>query len=77
MKTHIPHLKPKVIKYRSYKRFDPEMFLQDVANTDFNVDPNDADLSYRNLSSAFRKLVDKHAPLKTKVQRGNTAPFMN
>ena len=77
MKTHIPRLKPKVIKYRSYKKFDPASFLQDVKNTDFKVDSNDTDLSYRNLSSAFRKLVDKHAPLKTRVQRGNTAPFMN
>ena len=77
MRTHIPRLKPKVIKYRSYKKFDPVRFLQDVKNTDFKVDPNDADLTYRNLSSNFRKLVDKHAPLKTKVQRGNTAPFMN
>ena len=77
MKIHIPRLKPKIIKYRSYKNFDSENFLQDVRNTDFKADSNDADLSYRNLSSTFRKLIDKHAPLKTKVQRGNTAPFMN
>ena len=48
-----------------------------MKNTDFNTDSNHADLSYRNISSAFRKLIDKHAPLKTKVQRGITAPFMN
>ena len=77
MKTDIPRLKPKTIRYRSYKKFDPEKCLQDVTNIDFKADVNDADLAYRNLSSAFRKLVDKHAPLKTKVQRGNTAPFMN
>ena len=77
MKIHIPRLKPKIVKYRSYKKFDSDKFLQDVKNTDFTTDRNDADLSYRNLSSSFRKLVDKHAPLKTKVQRGNTAPFMN
>ena len=77
MKTHIPRLKPKMIRYRSYKKFDPEKFFQDVTNIDFKADVNDADVAYRNLSSAFKKLVDKHAPLKTKVQRGNTAPFMN
>ena len=77
MKTHIPRLKPKMIRYRSYKKFDPEKFLQDVTNIDFKADVKDADLAYRNLSSAFRKLIDKYAPLKTKVQRGNTAPFMN
>ena len=57
MKTHIPRLKPKVIKYRSYKKFEPEKFLQDVKDIDFKEDLNDAD--------------------STKVQRGNTAPFMN
>ena len=75
MRTHIPRLRHKLIKYRSYKKFEPEKFLQDV--NDFITDVNDADLSYRNLSSVLRTLVDKHAPLKTKVQRGNTAPFMN
>ena len=34
MKTHIPRLKPKVIKYRSYKKFEPEKFLRDVKDTD-------------------------------------------
>ena len=77
MKTHIPRLKSKMIRYRSYKKFDLEKFLQDVTNIDFKANVKDADLAYRNLSSAFRKLVDKHAPLKTKVQRGITAPFMN
>ena len=77
MKTHIPRLKPKVIKYHSYKKFDTASFLEDIKNTDFKVDSNNADLSYRNLSYAFQKLVDKYAPLKTRVQRANTAPFMN
>ena len=77
MKTHIPRLKPKVIKYRSYKKFEPEKFLQDVKDIDFKEDLNDADSFYKNISSAFREIVDRHAPLKTKVQRGNTAPFMN
>ncbi len=77
MKTHIPRLKPKILKYRSYKNFDSDKFLQDVRNTDFKPVTNDANLSYENLSSAFQKLVEKHAPLKTRIQRGNTAPFMN
>ena len=77
MKTHIPRLKPKILKYRSYKNFDSDKFLQDVRNTEFKPFTNDANLSYENLSSAFQKLVEKHAPLKTRIQRGNTAPFMS
>ena len=45
MKTHIPRLKPKVIKYRIYKKFEPEKFLQDVKDIDFKADLCDADLS--------------------------------
>ena len=77
MKTQIPRLKPKVIKYRSDKKFDSTSFLQDAKNTEFKFDSNNADLRYRNLLSAFQKLVDKHASLRARVQRGNTASFMN
>ena len=31
---------------------------------------------YNNLSNNFRNLVDKHAPLKTKLARGNSTPFV-
>ena len=47
-----------------------------MRNTDLKADSNDADLSCRNLSSDFRKLIDKHALLKTKVQGGHTVPFI-
>ena len=75
MKSHLPRLKPKVINYRSYKKFDEKKFLSDVKLAKFDVgkDPKQA---YDNLVCIFRKLVDKHAPLKTKVLRGNSAPFM-
>ena len=77
MKIHIPRLKPKIIEYRRYKKVNSEKFLQEMRNIDFKVDSNDADPSYRNLSSEFRRFIDKHAPLKTRVQRGNTTPFKN
>ena len=76
MKSHIPRLKPKVVQYRSYKTFVAHNFLSDVKLANFNV-PKDPDQAYDNLVCTFRKLVDKHAPLKTIVLRGNGAPFMN
>ena len=36
----------------------------------------DPEQAYDNLVCTFCKLLDKHAPLKTKVLRGNSAPFM-
>ena len=34
-------------------------------------------LLYDNLTAKFRSTIDKHAPMKTKILRGNDAPFMN
>ena len=71
----IPRLKPKVIKYRNYKNFDSVKFLADVRRTNFDA-LEDSDDCYDNLTTSFRTVVDKHAPLKTKLARGNSATFM-
>ena len=48
-----------------FKNFEPKKFLQGVKDIDFKEDLNDADSFYKNISSAFREIVDRHAPLKT------------
>ena len=75
LKSPIPCLKPKVIEYRNYQNFDPLKFLADVRRTNFDAleDPNDC---YDDLTNSFRTVVEKPAPLKTKLARGNSAPFM-
>ena len=35
MKSHLPRLKPKIIKYRSYKTLDENIFLLDVELANF------------------------------------------
>ena len=72
----IARLNPKIIRYRSFKRFDSKKFPQDVKKAPFKCFTNDPDKSYDNMTSIFRNLLEKHAPLKSKVQRGNSAPFM-
>ena len=62
-KSHILRLKPNVIKYRSYKQFDAENFLSDVKLAKFDV-VRDPELASDNPIYTFRKLDDKHAPLK-------------
>ena len=64
-----------MIKYRDYKNFEPVKFLADVRRTNFDAleDPDDF---YDNLTNSFRAVVEKHAPLKTKLARGNSTPFM-
>ena len=69
MKSRFPRLKPKVIRYRCYKKFDAKNSLSDVKLAKFDV-VDDPEQAYDNLACTFRKLVDKHAPLKTKSVTG-------
>ena len=77
LKAHLVRLKPKIISYRSYKKFDEKSFLTDVQKANFEFDPRNPDRNYENLTKTFGEIVNKHAPLKQKVLRGNEAPFMN
>ena len=63
--------------YRSFKNFNLNDFLLDVGNMGLDCNVGDPKYLYIDLSVKFRKVVDKHAPLKKKFLRGNNAPFMN
>ena len=52
MKSRLPRLKPKVIKYRSYKKFDAKNFLSDVKVAKFDV-VDDPEQAYDNLACTF------------------------
>ena len=38
---------------------------------------NDPNVYYKSTTENFLEAIDKHAPLKKKLVRGNQAPFMN
>ena len=76
LKSTFKRLPPKELSYRCYKNFNEENYLDDLKNLSVNTILNTED-PYRSLTEQVRKLVDKHAPLKTKKVRGNHAPFMN
>ena len=46
MKSPVPRLQPKQIKYRSYKKFVLEKFIKDVKQAKFECDDHDPDKSY-------------------------------
>ena len=64
-------LKPKVIHYRNLKGFDEQKFIAGVKNSVFSFKTDDP-----NENSSFSLIVEKHAPLKKKIVRGNHAPFI-
>ena len=76
-KLKAPRLKPKVIFYRNYKKFDEKGFLDDHQNKKNSMSSDDLLVNYKFLTKNFLETIDKHAPLKTKFIRGNQAPFMN
>ena len=76
MKSYFSRLKPKIIHYRNFKRFDEQKFIDDIKNADFSFETDDPNENYSALTNTFSLIVEKHAPLKKKIVRGNHAPFI-
>ena len=72
-------LKPNIIFYRSYKKFDEKSFIEHLQNKNKNISIscNDPNVNYKSITENFLETTHKHAPLKKKFIRGNQAPFMN
>ena len=62
---------------RNYKKFDEKSFLDHLQNKNFSMSSNDPNVNYKSITENFLETIDKHAPLKKKIIRGNQAPFMN
>ena len=72
-------VRPTKIRYRSYKTFDENAFLTDLRTCPFHecLKLSDSERAYENFKQLFLDITNKHAPVKTKMIRGNNAPFMN
>ena len=71
--------KPRWIKYRSYKKYKEDAFLQDMAQAPLHVcqvfdDPDDVYWAYTRM---ITDVIDRHVPLKRKRRRAEEAPYMN
>ena len=77
MKSYISGLNPKTIFYRDYKNFDKEKVIKDAKVAESSFSNNDPNENYLVLLDTFSNLVDRHVPLKKKMQRGNHAPFIS
>jgi len=63
---------PKEVTYRNYKNFDLDIFQRDL-NAVFSSGCD----NYDAFEKMFLSTLNLHAPLKTKIIRGNHAPYMN
>jgi len=78
-KAGVPKDTPRTIEYRSFKRFDESVFIQDLNNVPWHIVDNesnvkDAVLTWNRL---FTEVADSHATLKKRRVKGTPAPWMN
>ena len=72
MKTTFASEEPKKFVYRDYKTFSHENFKNDLLSK--TVDEN---VDYSKFEKEFIDTLNKHAPKKTKLFRGNQKPHVN
>ena len=77
MKVTISGLKPKVINYRNYKKFDECSLLSNIKEEHFKCKSCDVNEDYENFVQKLLKIVNNRAPLKSKTVRRNNVSFMN
>ena len=77
LKSQVARLKPKVIKYRSYKNFNEANFLKELDDnfknnfSYFYENYENSDAIYNTFVDILSKTIEKHAPIKSKKVRGN------
>ena len=73
LKSTFVKLPSKRLLYRCYKRFNSNLFLHDLECSLKEYDVTE----YRQYEAAFTSVLDRHAPLKTKILRGNNRPHVS
>ena len=64
---------PKTIRYRSYKIFSEDTFINDL----FQGLLENPTTDFTDFETKFSTILDRHAPIKQKVFRGNDKPYVN
>ena len=77
LRQKVARLKPQKITYRSMKNYDKNLFKTDFERELNNQNFLSANQAYDSIVSILKLLLDKHAPIKTKLARGNQGNFVN
>ena len=77
-KLHTPHIAPKTIYSRSYKKFDDEIFLDDVQNIPFwrSDGFDDEDDRLWSFGKLFSDAINENAPIQKKTLKKHSPPYM-
>ena len=77
MKVSFQRLQPRIINYRDYRRFQNDVFREELLSELLNVSIGENEEGFSNFLDICKKNVNYHAPCKQKYARGNHLPFMN
>ena len=77
MKASFQRLQPRIIKYRDYRRFQNDVFREELLSELLDVSIGENEEDFSNFLDICKKNVNYHAPCKQKYVRGNHLPFMN
>ena len=75
LKMYFKKGEPIAINYRSYKQFNQNDFRNELLRNLQEFDKKT--MSYDTFKEIFMLILNRHAPNKKKIVRGNNAPFMN
>ena len=72
LKMKVCKLPPKKIFYRDFSKFDSEKYQNDIKHETISDETNLSKLNY-----CLESVMDRHAPIKTKIVRGNNQAHMS
>ena len=75
MKASSERLQPKIINYRDYKRFQNNVFREELLSELPNV--NIDEKCFSNFLDICKEILNHHAPCKKNYARGNHLPFID
>ena len=67
MNPQTVHLKPQKSAFRDYTHFDEQYFLKDLQSVELSRNSDCPNENCNYLTCRFLSIVNKHAPLKTKI----------
>ena len=76
MRKSFKKLQPRIINYRSYNNNSNEKFKSCLLNELRKEDFANNDKDFEKFCNIIMKVLNKHAPRKKKIVRGNKIPFM-
>ena len=77
MKASFQRLQPRIINYRDYRRFQNDVFREELLSELLNVNIGENEEGFSNFLDICKKNLNYHAPCKQKRARGNHLPFIN